>query len=61
MLTSNDIKVSKINHYLSEIVRNGWKDQSIKNKVHMFKKQGKYEDFLALKCAYELYKLNLKS
>lgn len=58
MLTSNDVKISKIKEYLDKIVNLGWKDQSIKNKIHVFKKEGKYREYLALKCAYEIYKLN---
>lgn len=58
MVTSNDVKVSKINKYLKEIIEGGMKDQSIKNKIHNYKKDGKYREYLALKCAYEILKLN---
>lgn len=58
MLTSNDVKVSRIKDYLDKIVNLGWKDQSIKNKIHVLKKEEQFEDYLALKCAYEIHKLN---
>lgn len=58
MLTSNDVKVSKIDGYIRQIIEGGWKDQTIKNKIYSFKKNGKYREYLALKCAYEIYKIN---
>lgn len=58
MITINDVSVSKIDQHLVKLVESGMKDQSIKNKIHNYKKQGKYDEYLALKCAYEILKLN---
>lgn len=58
MLTTNDLKIAKVKKHLSEIVSRNLKDQSIKNKIHQYKKEGNYGDYLALKCAYEIYKIN---
>ena len=58
MVTTNDVKVYKIKKYLDDIINTGMKDQSIKNKIHNYKKNGDYREYLALKCAYEILKLN---
>lgn len=58
MITTNDVKVSKIKEHLDEIIKKEMKDQSIKNKIHNYKKNGDYCEYLALKCAYEILKIN---
>lgn len=58
MVTTNDVKVSKIKEHLDEIIKKEMKDQSIKNKIHNYKKNGDYREYIALKCAYEILKLN---
>jgi len=61
MITTDDLKISKIRAHLKIITDGDWKDQSIKNKIHTYKKDKDYRNYLALKCAYEILKLNRAS
>lgn len=59
MITLN---TTKFEYYLARMNNGDWKDQTIKNMASEFKgtrsKLGNFEDYLAIRCAYETYKVN---